>query len=327
MASPIQCAAALRPQIEMLTIDEEYKLSFLELVDESNYDAKKQQASAVVPDYFTGTWDDFRETRRTRFQLINRDINVSRSSAYYRSFVSPAQLAAFLECCRTNEVGLACTVENQTEFTCQIRVSYFPEGGNGQLSNPTLVVPVANLVSLGAFAINPFSGEAIIQLIRTTGDQVISGNVFGQTVGGGMVSDEFLVPAYRAPIIAVTPPAPEEYQTIWPGNTNELTLTMPAKAYRREVRVIASQTSTIEAGGPRFRLDVYQDGAPMNQRNITNDVILATEFGAPSPISTIGYEAKPFILEANQTTTFRAVATNWAMVLSGMQLKATGTRL
>ncbi|MFH7040785.1 hypothetical protein ABT392_00455 [Paucibacter sp. JuS9] len=314
----------------MLTVDEEYKLSFLELVNESNYEVKKQQASATVPDYFTGNWDEFKEMRRARFELMHREINVSRSSAYYRSFVSTAQLAAFLECCRTNEVGIACCVENQTEFGCQIRVTYFPEGGNGQMSDPTLVVPAEHLVSIGAFAANPFSGEAIIQLRRTSGNQVISGNVFGRVAGGGMVSDEFLVPVYRPPIIIQPPPpkpAPDVNETIWPGGTNELSLTMPAKPYRREVRLIASQTSTIEAGGPRFRLDVYQDGAPMNPRNITNDVILATEFGAPNNVSTLGYEAKPFILEAGKTTTFRAVATNWAMVLSGMQLKATGTPL
>src|SRR5262249_1006337 len=101
------CALLLAPRVTKINSDKFTKLSFLNIVDERNYEQFKQNAAETVPDYFSGSYDEFREKRDSTFKLEKFDMTVAESMAYLRIDLSPEQINGFNSCVRLNSIGLS----------------------------------------------------------------------------------------------------------------------------------------------------------------------------------------------------------------------------
>lgn len=77
--------------------------SVLSIVSRDNYEEMKKGLSASIPDYFSGSYDEFQKKREKFFSYFESSSSFSSSSEFYRHSLSKEGAQAYAECVGTKQ--------------------------------------------------------------------------------------------------------------------------------------------------------------------------------------------------------------------------------
>lgn len=189
--APANCDVALfqRDYSRIVERDAEF-VSFLLSIDERNYEEAKHSASANVPGYFDGTYDDFSKKRSRRLQDERSIRHRDQARDVLTSTMPAGAMDAWRSCVIGNRGGLYTYVASATDKNVTVVVGYVRPIGVGGLTDVKLSV---NGLQISEEFGKDFEGERGIQITRKDKSEV-SGVVNATVVGGGTFSHNFFVP-------------------------------------------------------------------------------------------------------------------------------------
>jgi hypothetical protein len=117
------CASLLQVDVTKISTDLASLYVALSQVDQTNYDQAKSSWGAAVPDYFSGSFDDFKQKYNTLHTMFSQTDATSLSQDYYTRTLSPAGAQAYATCvCQTSNSPLIAWVSGSTSSSISIKV-------------------------------------------------------------------------------------------------------------------------------------------------------------------------------------------------------------
>lgn len=111
------CDSSLQPQLISEQSNYEYDMASLHLVTEENYTKSKESAAAKYGTLFGADFANFKEQRRKYFSESRYNLDIKDSKEVFRSYLSDAQLSAWLECKRDTAQPIVRYTRNGDEVT------------------------------------------------------------------------------------------------------------------------------------------------------------------------------------------------------------------
>ncbi len=99
-AEDVNCVVTLFKTAIHDNISKEDDVFFLDQVDQSNYEQVKNDLNVVVPEYFYGTWNQFKEKRDTYKRNLQLTTDQKYSRQYAISTLTPEGVTAYTNCLR-----------------------------------------------------------------------------------------------------------------------------------------------------------------------------------------------------------------------------------
>jgi hypothetical protein len=255
---PSICDAALaRQSISSNVTRFKSDLRWLKLVNSENYAEFKQSASAAVPDYFTGNYDEFEKKRSTLMTQESLSLSIDDARSSFMAYFPREAYAAWRDCVVANGGSeLLVGAYDGDEAGATIVICWKPvEASYGRLSNTSVRIDGGRIVGSDTFSgQRAFVGEAAFIVQRTSPGATIGIVVSGKTQSGMSVQGNCKL--YTTP-----PPNLESWKRSF-GQQNRASFNIPLKPRPRNLQVTVTATQTMEQwGDPWHSLAISVDGA------------------------------------------------------------------
>jgi hypothetical protein len=195
-----QCDSVLIPDVVVIQKNLTILAAFLRIIEQSNYDQYKQQYSAIFPEYFSGDYNSFNESKKQFYEKVKLDFQYQEAVSVLQTVVSTDKVAAWLQCMANNSFGLFSFLHDADERGATLTVKWSPPAGLDALRNCSIVLDGGNIVTPNSFVANDnFEGTAELLLMRSTSGERISGVVAGIAGTNGSYQRAFYLPATPKP--------------------------------------------------------------------------------------------------------------------------------
>ncbi len=170
----------------------------LNLVDERNYEESKQKYNAIVPGYFDGDFQSFKQRRASRFQQTSYQSSKFQSQQELRIELPPDAVSAWLTCVTQTSSNLFAYIDEIDEAAVTLKIKWAaPPGLPGINVTPQLINVAPGSLLDAPVLIQPH-GEVRVILTRQNRSAALRGTLNG-VVGTGMYAASFYVPVKTPP--------------------------------------------------------------------------------------------------------------------------------
>ena len=204
--APADCGEVLKLRTthwKQLTLRE--RLATLNLVDTDKWETEKNKYRAIVPGYFDGTAEQFKQKRDKVYQFSNYTSDKSSSEAELKIDIPKGAIPAWSDCINKDQLGLSVYLREADENTATIEIVWRPPVGLSEIviSKDTILLenvqPNSNLEKPITLKNNDTSGNFLVRRANKSlaSKIVINGKVpSGGTYAAGIVS---LPPKFSPP--------------------------------------------------------------------------------------------------------------------------------
>jgi hypothetical protein len=186
--------------IHVLNSETRSKLAWMNLVNEQNYESKKEEASAIIPGYFSGSWSSFAEKRSELYKEQNYMSDEYESRQELRIELPKEAFDKWIKCVEINSNGLFFTIEDIDSKGATLRVDWKPAPGlSGQpLINITVELEGAKPSTFEKIS-NINVGTSRYKLTRVSENTIIRGILNGK-INGDNYSQKIYIPNLKTEI-------------------------------------------------------------------------------------------------------------------------------
>ncbi len=189
------CDSVLIQQTEFIKKDFRQTLSWLSLVNESNYEQSKRSAGIEVFGYFGADYSSFDENRRKLFSEQRYNLSTSDSREAFKASLTDNQVAAWAEC-MGKQTQLFFFYRDVTPISATVVVRWTAPAAVGPIIVETLDLPDG-----ASTPIQPgqsFSGERAFIIRRESANRELRGLMNGIAgLDGASYQASFLVPKWE----------------------------------------------------------------------------------------------------------------------------------
>lgn len=157
-AGAADCDAVLVPAVEASQSDRSFQLSYLRLVDQTEFERRKSGAGISIPipvvDQIAkaaASWSDFQERRRRHFEKEQFALSETESRSHLKSYLPDSVVSAWAKC-KLGRAGVAIYARSATRDVFVLRLEWAP---------PPNVDKVTATVSLSGGTINGASSASV----------------------------------------------------------------------------------------------------------------------------------------------------------------------
>lgn len=197
------CSEVLISQTESRSFNSEMELSWLTMIDSSNYATAKLSGGGKYLDMFSGNFSSFFEKRKKYLDQKSFKLKRNEAEEVFKSHLTDQQISAWLECKRSNR-EIALYAKDIDKFGATLVIEWPSQGDIGPLTETK--VNIDNAQAVTELPAGEFSGTSRTLLTRVKPEAPIRGTVSGKAgVVKSNYSADIYIPAYAPEVDRIEP--------------------------------------------------------------------------------------------------------------------------
>jgi hypothetical protein len=201
------CDSVLLQQTALVSDKQSLLLSYLNLVNNENYESAKRSASAFVPGYFDGSYESLKAKRSKLYAEQRYALSTESSRDEFKSYLNPEQISGWVDCKKQSSVEQLIVYYKDVDAAGATLAVLWNGGAAGALRKLRLrllpsTTSVDELESLPSLV-----GTYQVPIARPSTGAPLRGTVSGVAGAANMsFSESFYLPPFNGAVKDVSPP-------------------------------------------------------------------------------------------------------------------------